>query len=177
MLIDGKTRGAQRGATMLETLLASAIAAVLTSAAVPAMTEGLARQQLGAAASDLLATFNMARSEAIRRGMPVAVAPADAKNWSTGWQVFVDRNDNGVRDDGEEKLLDRSPTANGLSVQPFFGATYSGKVLSYSAEGRLHRPGKNLLVIGRLVLTHQGLAHSLCFASLGARIAAAATCD
>lgn len=177
MLAHGKTRKLQHGATMLETLLASAIAAVLTTAAVPAMTEGLARQRLGAATSDLFATFNMARSEAIRRGSPVAVAPADAQNWSTGWQVFVDRNDNGVRDEGEEKLLDRPPTAAGLNIQPFFGATYSGKVLSYSAEGRLHRPGKNLLVIGRLVLTHQGLAHSLCFASLGVRIAAAATCE
>ena len=170
-------RKAQRGATLLEAVLASAIAAVLTTAAVPALTEGLARQQLGAAASDLFAAFNLARSEAVRRGAAVAVAPADAKDWSTGWQVFVDRNDNGVRDEGEEKLLDRPPTAAGLTIQPYFGATYPGKVLSYSAEGRLHRPGKNLLVIGRLVLTQKGVAHSLCFASLGVRIAAAATCD
>jgi hypothetical protein len=40
-----------------------------------------------------------------------------------------------------------------------------------------HRPGKSLLVIGCLVLTQKGLAHSLGFSSLGVRIAAAASCD
>lgn len=171
-----KLQRAQRGLSLLETMLAISIASVLTAAAAPAMSGALARQQLGAATNDLFATFNMARSEAIRRGAPVAVAAADAKDWSTGWKVFVDRNDNGVQDDGEESLLHRPAAAAGLRIQPYFGATYSGKVLSYSAEGRLHRPGKNLLVIGRLVLEHQGHAHSLCFASLGARITASSTC-
>ena len=172
-----KTLHAQRGASLLEALLAASIAGVLTTAAVPAATDTMTRQQLGAGTSDLVATFNLARSEAIRRGGAVAVVPADAKDWSTGWKAFADRNDNGVQDDGEETLLERPAIAPGLAIQPFFGATYSGKVLSYSAEGRLHRPGKNLLVIGRLVITHSGLARSICFASLGVRITASATCD
>jgi type IV fimbrial biogenesis protein FimT len=163
--------------SLLEALLATSIAGVLTTAAVPAMTDTLARQQLGAGVSDLFASFNLARSEAIRRGAPVAVAPADAENWSSGCKVFADRDDDGVQDAGEETLAERPPIAAGLAIQPFFGATYTGKVLSYSSQGRLHRPGKNLLVVGRLVATHHGLVRSLCFASLGMRIVASSSCE
>jgi type IV fimbrial biogenesis protein FimT len=170
-------RRAQRGVSLLEALLATSIAGVLTSAAVPAMSDTLARQRLSAGASELFATFNLARAEAIRRTGAVAVVPADENDWSTGWRAFVDANDNGVQDAGEETILSRPPTAAGLSVHPHFGATFSGKVLTYNAEGRLHRPGKEGLVIGRLVITHNGLARSLCFASLGVRIHAAATCE
>jgi Tfp pilus assembly protein FimT len=167
----------QRGATLVEMLLATSIAAVLGSAAVPAMSDGVAQQRLRAGSSDLFATFNNARGEAVRRGVPVAVAAADERDWSAGWKVFADANDNGVQDAGEDTLVERPPIAGGVSIRPYFGATYSGRVLSYSAEGRLHRPGGQGLVIGRLVLSLDGAARSLCFASLGVRSVAAATCD
>jgi hypothetical protein len=107
----------------------------------------------------------------------VAVAAADERDWSGGWKVFVDANDNGVQDAGEATLLERPPVAGGLTMRPFFGATYPGRVLSYSATGRLHRPGGQGLVIGRVVLTLDGAARALCFASLGVRSVAEATCD
>lgn len=167
----------QRGVSLLESLLATAIAAVLGAAAVPALTEAQVRQQLGATTSDLFAAFNLARTEAIRRGSAVAVKPADGADWSGGWRVFADRNDNGVQDDGEESLLERLPAAKGLTITPRFGATYPGRVLSYDPQGRLHRPGKAGLVIGRLELAHRGLTRSLCFASLGVRIAPSTACE
>jgi len=172
-----KTLFFQRGTTLLETLLATAIVGVLGSAAVPKLSDGIAQQHIRTGSGELFATFNSARSEAIRRGVPVAVAAADESDWSAGWKVFVDRNDDGRQDAGEETLVERAPVANGATIRPYFGATYSGKVLSYSAEGRLHRPGGQGLVIGRLVLSLDGATRSLCFASLGVRSVAAATCD
>lgn len=173
----GTTLFFQRGTTLLETLIAAAVVGVLGTAAVPKFSDGMAQQRIRAGSSDLFATFNNARSEAIRRGVAVAVAAADERDWSTGWKVFVDRNDDGVQNAGEETLVERPPVANGVTIRPYFGATYSGKVLSYSAEGRLHRPGGQGLVIGRLVLSLEGVTRSLCFASLGVRSVPAATCD
>ena len=167
----------QRGASLIEAMLATSIAGVLTSAAMPAMTDAMTQQRLCAGSSDMFATFNLARSEAIRRGSAVAVIPADARDWSSGWKVFVDDNDDGVQDPGEDTLVERPRVAGGVTIRPYFGATYSGKVLSYSGEGRLHRPGAHRLVIGRLVLRLDGAARSLCFASLGVRVVAAPTCD
>jgi type IV fimbrial biogenesis protein FimT len=174
---EATTRRNQRGVSLIEAMLATAIAGVLTSAALPAMTEAMTQQRLRAGNSDLFATFNLARSEAIRRGGPVAVTPADARDWSSGWKVFADSNDNGVHDAGEDTVLERPAAAGGVTIRPYFGATFSGRVLSYTGEGRLHRPGGQGLVIGRLVLTQHGAARSLCFASLGVRMVAAAVCD
>ena len=165
----------QRGASLIEALLTTSIASVLTSAAVPAMTDAMTQQRLRAGSSELFATFNLARSEAIRRGSAVAVIPADARDWSSGWRVFVDDNDDGVQDPGEDTLVERPSAAASVTIRPYFGATYSGKVLSYSGEGRLHRPGAHRLVIGRLVLALDGATRSLCFASLGVRVVAAPT--
>jgi type IV fimbrial biogenesis protein FimT len=172
-----KQRSLQCGATLIESVLAVAIAGVLGTAALPKLSDGVAQQRIRAGSSDLFATFNTARSEAIRRGVAVAVSAADERDWSAGWKAFVDANDNGVQDSGEETLVERPPVASGVSIRPYFGATYSGKVLSYGAEGRLHRPGGQGLVIGRLVLSLEGANRSLCFASLGVRSVAAATCD
>jgi type IV fimbrial biogenesis protein FimT len=172
-----RQRARQIGGSLIETLLATAIAGVLGSAAMPSMSSALTQQRLRASSSDLFAAFNHARSEAIRRNSAVAVAAADEQDWSAGWKVFVDGNDNGVQDAGEETLVERPPIDGGMRIQPFFGATYSGRVLSYGAMGRLHRPGGQGLVIGRLALSLDGAARSLCFASLGVRSVAASTCD
>ena len=167
----------QRGTSLLEAMIATSIAGVLTTAAAPVLSETMTQQRLGAGSSELFATFNLARSEAIKRGHSVAVIPADARDWSLGWKVFADQNDNGVLDVDEETIVERPPTATGINIRPYFGATYSGRTLSYTAAGRLHRPGGQGLVIGRLVLSQNGAARSLCFASLGVRMAAAATCE
>ncbi len=172
-----RARRQQRGISLIEAMLATSIAGVLTSAAVPAMNDVFVQQRLRAGSSDLFATFNLARSEAIRRGGSVVVAPTDARDWSSGWKVFADANDNGAQDPDEAMIIERPSVNSGVAIRPYFGATFAGTALSYSALGRLHRPGGQGLVIGRLVLTLDGAARSLCFASLGVRAVAAPTCD
>lgn len=167
----------QHGAGLIETMLATSIAGVLASAAVPAMKDAMVQSRLRAGTSDLFATFHLARSEAIRRAGSVAVTPADAQDGSSGWKAFADRNDNGIQDAGEETALERPRDADGMTIRPFFGVTVTGRVPSHSAEGRLHRPGGRGLVIGRLVFALDGATRSLCFASLSMRTVAAATCD
>ena len=170
-------RRRQRGVSLVETMLATAIAGVLTTAAVPSMTDALTHNRLRAGSSDLFATFNLARVEAIKRGRSVAVAPADVRDWSSGWKVFADDNDNGVQDAGEQMIVERPPIAGGLTIRPYFGATYPGRVLTYTSVGRLHRPGGEGLVIGRLVLSLDGASRALCFASLGVRAVATSACE
>lgn len=175
--MEQKKKSRQVGASLLEFILATSIAGVLTTAAVPQLTDARAQNQLRAETSDLYAAFNLARSEAARRGGAVAVTPTDALDWSSGWKVFADRNDNGVLDANEEVIAERPALAPGLRVSAHFGATYTGRVLSYTGEGRLHRPGGAGLVIGRLVFTRAGAIRTFCFASLGMRMVSATSCD
>ena len=174
---NASARRRQRGASLIEAMMAISIAGVLTSAAVPTMKDALVQQRLRSGSSDLYATFHLARSEAIKRASAVAVTPIDSQDWSKGWRIFADRNNNGIQEADEETVVERPLAAEGMTVRPYFGATFPGTVLSYNAEGRLHRPGGQGLVIGRLVLTLDGATRSLCFASLSMRTVAAATCD
>ena len=172
-----KLAARQRGISLIESMLATAIAGILTTAAVPAMSNVMTQQRLGAGGSDLFATFNLARPEAIKRNVSVVVTPADQQDWSGGWKVFEDRNHNGAQDADDVVILQRPAPAASLKIRPYFGATFAGKALAYSDEGRMHRPGGHGLVIGRLVLTESGAARALCFASLGVRMVPAGTCD
>jgi type IV fimbrial biogenesis protein FimT len=167
----------QRGASLVETMMALSIAGELASAAVPTMKDALVQQRLRSGSSELHAGFHLARSEAIRRAGSVAVTPADGRDWSKGWRIFADRNDNGTQDANEETIAERPLAEEGMTIRPYFGALFPGTVLSYNAEGRLHRPGGRGLVLGRLVLTLDGSTRSLCFASLSMRTVAAASCD
>jgi type IV fimbrial biogenesis protein FimT len=174
---DANPMRRQRGASLLEAVMAMSVAGVLASAAVPSMKDALVRQRLRSVGSDLHAGFHLARSEAIRRAASVAVTPVDGRDWSKGWRVFVDRNDDGTQQADEETIAERPLPGDGMTIRPYFGTLFPGTVLPYNAEGRLHRPGGRGLVLGRLVLTLDGATRSLCFASLSMRTVAAATCD
>jgi len=174
---NANARRRQAGASLIEAMMALSIAGVLTSAAAPAMKDMLVQQRLRGCSSDLYATFNLARSEAIKRAGSVAVMPVDAQDWSKGWRIFADRNDNGSQEGDEETVAERPLAADGMTIRPYFGATFPGTLLSYNAQGRLHRSGGQGLVLGRLVLALDGATRSLCFASLSMRTVAAATCD
>ncbi len=101
----------QRGFTILELMIAIAIAAILLALAVPSFTSFLNSNRATSQANELLASFQIARMEAIRRNAPVIVcgsdnaesgAPTCSGNatWG-GWVVFADANANGVIDAAE----------------------------------------------------------------------------
>jgi prepilin-type N-terminal cleavage/methylation domain-containing protein len=101
-----KTRN--RGFTLLELMVVLVIAGVLLGIGVPGMRSFILNGRMTAAANDLMAALHLARSEAIKRRVPVVVctstnalvaAPTCANSATlSGWFVFVDANRNGVRD-------------------------------------------------------------------------------
>ncbi len=166
----------QAGVTMLEVTLGLAVAGVLTTAAVPAFDKALRSRHLVPTTNELIATLNLARSEALARGTRVAVAARNG-NWAEGWHVFVDANDNGVLDSGEHIVRQSAVAAPGMAITPNFGITYPGTVLSYTGTGRLARPGSHGLVLGRLTLAQGGDLRTLCFASMRLRVVRSETCS
>jgi len=167
----------QIGTTILEVALGISVTSVLATAAVPSMENLIRSRHLAPTTNDLVATMNLARSEAITRGTRVAVIAKDNGSWSNGWQMFADTNNNGVLDAGEQVIRDYSASAPGLTITPHFGITYPGTVLSYESTGRLARPGGQGLVLGRLSLAQGGDVRTLCFASTRLRVVKALTCS
>ncbi|HEB55106.1 MAG TPA: prepilin-type N-terminal cleavage/methylation domain-containing protein [Gammaproteobacteria bacterium] len=96
------------GLTLIELMVTLAVFAIVTVLAFPGFKLYQQNSNRVSQINSMVASFNLARSEAVKRNLPVVVcASADqasctgANNWTTGWISFVDSNSNGVLDGGE----------------------------------------------------------------------------
>ena len=107
--MDRCKRHAQRGLTLIEMLIALAVAAVLYGIAAPNLTALLQRMASESAARQLFATLNMARTQALTRRQTVIVCPGRGfcsgdGRWEAGYMVGIDANRNDPLDAGEPVL-------------------------------------------------------------------------
>ena len=86
-----------RGLTLVELVLVVALLGIVTTVAVPGFQSLQQRTQMRAEATRLLAALHLARSEAVRRNVPVSLCPSPyavsgalgcAGDFSAGWIVF-----------------------------------------------------------------------------------------
>jgi len=92
-----------RGFTLLELLVTIAIVIILTTIGIPSFMGLIRDNNITATANDFLTALNYARSEAVTRNTDVIVKSKSAtnKDWSIGWDIFVDSNSNDIVDAGE----------------------------------------------------------------------------
>lgn len=93
-------RRQQFGFTLIEVLVALAVAATLAVVAVPRFADALANARAQAAVKSFVQSLNATRSEAVSRASVIQVSASSGK-WSTGWQSWLDADGDGVRDSGE----------------------------------------------------------------------------
>jgi type IV fimbrial biogenesis protein FimT len=84
-----------RGFNLLELMVALAVGGVLLSVGVPSFQATLADQRSTTAANELIESFILARSEAIKRGQYVSICKSNngsgctnGADWNQGWIVF-----------------------------------------------------------------------------------------
>lgn len=126
------------GFTLIESIVALAVAAVVMAIAVPAMSAMLARYQLTTAQLDLIATLQHARSLAVSGGRPKLFCPsfdgqhcADVTRWERGWIVGNYRS-------GNADQLDGLPTLMGGGYQRVIMLSTSGrKSIRFQATGTI----------------------------------------
>lgn len=122
----------------MEALVALAVAGVLLGSAVPDLRAFATRQQVRAAATDLLAALHLARSQALGRGDIVVVAPLEPRGvaWQLGWVVFADRDGDGRPGAGDEILFRHGPVADGLRIWARLSAAAPPWYVAYNSAGR-----------------------------------------
>lgn len=118
---------AQAGFTLLELMLVVTIAGLLLAFGVPAMGNFFRNARITGAANDVMGALHFARSEAIKRRVPVTLCTSadpldanpvcDASPLLTGWVAFVDPNQDGQRDAGEVVLLQHEPMPDTITAR------------------------------------------------------------
>jgi type IV fimbrial biogenesis protein FimT len=167
------------GFTLTELMAVLAVAAVLVTVAVPNMKTFIQNNRLTAAANDLLRSFQLARTEAIKRQQnvvvcasanPTAANPTCSYGPFNGWIVFQDTNSNWQLDAGEpiverHELLDSSVTVK----------TDNNGIESYAATGfanpaGVKTPTRNILVCdvrGNQVVAGNSVERAVLIATTG----------
>ena len=113
----------QFGFTLLELLIAIALVGILSSLAVPAFQETMARSRLTSATNLMVGSLNYAKSEAIDRQQLVIVRPVN-DDWEDGWEVVADPGGG-----AEEQLKVYQSSASSLSM------TSTDDSFSFAATG------------------------------------------
>ncbi|MES1925394.1 GspH/FimT family protein [Salinisphaera sp. T31B1] len=87
---------ASRGFTLLELLVALAVAAILLGIAIPSYRSMVQRNAMAASVNDLVGALNYARSQAVTRGRAVYVCPSVDQSscspnsgWGVGWIIYA----------------------------------------------------------------------------------------
>ena len=111
------------------------IAAILLGVSVPGFQSLIRQHRLSTAVNAFVGALHLTRSEAIRRGARVDLAPADGADWAQGWLVFIDQDDDQQADAGEAVIARQGPVAGGLTIKS--ALTDSSKpYLAYNGSGR-----------------------------------------
>lgn len=92
------------GFTLIELISALSIAFIVITVAVPNFRETMLRNKTVSATNQMVRALNLARSEAIKRGVQVTIKPKGT-NWESGWTVFTDQDPKGSFEDNGDSTL------------------------------------------------------------------------
>lgn len=141
-------RQRQRGFSIVELMIALAVAAILLVVAAPSFRDALRRNKVSAASNALLADIAYARSEAINRGNIVSICPssdqqtctANGTAYENGWLIYTYAPGKGTPNTaysaGPDNILLRAANArDSVSVQAL-----DKVILSFGSQGQTRRP-------------------------------------
>ena len=124
------------GFTLIELAVSLSVAAILFTVAVPSFTGLIRDVQISSATNDFFAAINLARAEAIPRGLRVDMIPVgDEGDWAEGWVVFVDGNRNRRPDGGDVVIFRHDPAPKGMQITAKLTDS-TVQYLAYNSAGR-----------------------------------------
>lgn len=126
-----------RGFTLIELMVTIAVMAIGMAIAFPSFTGMIRSNRAAAGTNALIATFNLARTEAIRSNRGAGVCPstngtscATSGGWEQGWLVWSDVDGMGDFDVGEP-VVRYFQASTGLSI------TTAANTVVFDQRGRL----------------------------------------
>lgn len=139
-----------RGFTLIELLIAMGLLAIVAGLAAPSFLPLSQTAQLDAQSQRLIDALWYTRSQAISRNIPLTMRAVE-QDWSQGWEIFTDADQNGHRGDNQPILRAGPALPSGYRLSANQGL---GNVIGYRADGRSARPGGGLQM-GTFTLCNQ----------------------
>ena len=127
------------GMTLVELLVGLVVMALLLAMEVPSFSAMLQNTQRSTLTNDFLTDLAVIRVEAIRRGQRVVMCKSASGTacvttgyWDQGWLLFVDSNNNGLRENTETLLRQQAALPAGWRLR---GNTHVARYVSYHPMG------------------------------------------
>lgn len=130
---------ANRGFTLIEMMVVVALIAIFALIGVPAYRSITTSNRMATEMNAFVGDLQFARSEAIKRGQDVTMCAsangtaclgANTTNWTPGWIVFADANDNDVVDAGDSILRIHAALQGGDGL-----ASNAGGAITFNRQG------------------------------------------
>ncbi len=130
----------QKGFTLYELLITTLLVGTLLAIGVPSFSTFTQNSRMTASVNDLLGSFSVARSEAVRAKNNVSICasnnsttanPTCQGEFEDGWIVFLDPNGNVQRDSGEALFRSHPAIPDGITVT----TTDQGDYFSFNSSG------------------------------------------
>ncbi|WP_257386719.1 GspH/FimT family pseudopilin [Tahibacter caeni] len=97
------------GFSLIELVITLAVLSIGLAVALPMFRSVIRNTAVSGQTNDLVTALAMARSEAVRRGLQVAVVAASGgSDWSSGWRVVADDNRDGSFA-GADEVIQQGP--------------------------------------------------------------------
>jgi type IV fimbrial biogenesis protein FimT len=157
------------GFTLIELLVTISILAILLSLAVPSFIAFQRNSELTSAANSLSSALNAARSEAMKRNLSAMVVPLDSgrTDWTKGWIVFVDTNQDGLYTAGTDRIvLTREALPGYFTVTGTDSASASPSYIMYDGSGFLRTTAGSSATNTTLSISRNDLSGSASYAQI-----------
>jgi type IV fimbrial biogenesis protein FimT len=135
------------GFTLLELIVTVAVGAILLTVGVPSMMQFIQNNRLKSESLALLSDVYFARSEAVKRKVPVlichssdpdAATPTCGGAWDSGWLVFASADGNTTYDAGDTLLRVHLPASEDVDVR---SNALAAAALTFNPDGSTAQGG------------------------------------
>lgn len=141
--MSGEHMDKQHGFTLIELMITLAIAAIVMSIGIPSFREVIRNNRIMTQTNELVTALNLARIEAVKRGIPVTICKASypgnatapptacstSASWNDGWIIYADPGANNgtiTTSEGDEILRVKEAMATGFKLG--IGGTFANWV-------------------------------------------------